>query len=211
MPVRPPVSYPGVYVQEVPSGVRSIAGVSTSIAVFMGRAKQGPLNEPILCLNYGDFERAFSSGYAGSDMARQIRMFFQNGGTQCYAMRIAKDATQSQVTLKNEAKTEVLRVKAKSHGVVGDTIRLAVTYNGLYPESNFNLRVFRWDTNSSGASVKTGIEDFTNLSMDPLSSRYVQDYVNQSSTLVEVRVGRLGSVPRAEEIHKAIQKYAKVK
>jgi len=32
-----------------------------------------------------------------------------------------------------------------------------------------------------------------------------------NSTLVEVRVGRMGSVPRAEEIHKAIQKYAKVK
>ena len=45
MPVRPPVSYPGVYVQEVPSGVRSIAGVSTSIAVFMGRAKQGPMGK----------------------------------------------------------------------------------------------------------------------------------------------------------------------
>jgi len=32
-----------------------------------------------------------------------------------------------------------------------------------------------------------------------------------NSTLVEVRVGRVGSVPRAEEIHQAIQKHAKVK
>ena len=30
-------TYPGVYVQEVPSGVRAIAGVSTSIGMFIGR------------------------------------------------------------------------------------------------------------------------------------------------------------------------------
>jgi phage tail sheath protein FI len=37
MPVTP--TYPGVYVQEVPSGVRTIAGVATSIAVFVGQAR----------------------------------------------------------------------------------------------------------------------------------------------------------------------------
>ena len=57
MPVSP--TYPGVYVQEVPSGVRTIAGVSTSVAVFIGRATQGPLDTPVLILNYTDFERAF--------------------------------------------------------------------------------------------------------------------------------------------------------
>ena len=79
-------TYPGVYVQEVPSGVRTIVGVSTSIAVFIGRAKQGPLNEPVLCLNFSDFERVFSSAYAGSDLARAVRLFFMNGGSQCYVM-----------------------------------------------------------------------------------------------------------------------------
>ena len=147
MPITP--TYPGVYVQEVPSGVRTIVGVSTSIAVFIGRAKQGQLNEPVLCLNYSDFERVFSSVYAGSDMARAVRLFFQNGGTQCYVMRIADGAEYSYVTLKNESGTDdVLKVTAKSPGVVGDSIRMAVTYNGLYPESTFNLEIFRWAENS---------------------------------------------------------------
>ena len=39
MPVQ--VSYPGVYVQEVPSGVRAITGVSTSVALFIGMTKRG--------------------------------------------------------------------------------------------------------------------------------------------------------------------------
>ncbi|MBW2739200.1 MAG: phage tail sheath subtilisin-like domain-containing protein, partial [Deltaproteobacteria bacterium] len=186
MPVRPQVSYPGVYVQEVPSGVRTIVGVSTSIAVFIGRAKQGQMNKPVLCLNYSDFERVFSSEYAGSDMARAVRLFFQNGGTQCYVMRIADGAIQSEVTLESEDGTPVLRVTAKSPGLVGDNIRLAVTYNGLHPESTFNLEVFRWERNLGGVFVKKNREYWSALSMDPASPRYAVEYVNQNSDLVEL-------------------------
>ena len=184
MPVNP--TYPGVYVQEIPSGVRTIVGVSTSIAVFVGRAKQGEMNQPILCLNYSDFERTFSSEFAGSYMARAVRLFFQNGGTQCYVMRIA-DATaaQSEVTLRNENQTPVLRVIARSPGLVGDSIRLAVAYKGLYPETTFNLEVFRWAQNNSGQLVKTDVENWQSLSMDPNSPRYAETYVNQNSKLVE--------------------------
>jgi len=186
MPVTPQVSYPGVYIQEVPSGVRTIVGVSTSIAVFIGRARQGQMNEPMLCLNYSDFERVFSSEYAGSDMVRAVRLFFQNGGTQCYAMRIADGATQSQVTLKNEDNTDVLTVTAKSAGLVGDEIRLAVTYNGQHPESTFNMEIFRWGTNSTGGLVKQDVENWQNLSMYPNNARYVEDFINQNSKLVEI-------------------------
>jgi phage tail sheath protein FI len=186
MPVRPPVSYPGVYVQEIPSGVRTIIGVSTSIAVFIGRAKQGPLDEPVLCQNFSDFERAFSSAYAGSDMARAVRLAFQNGATQIYAMRIADGATYSEVTLNGENGAPVLTVRAKSPGVVGDTIRLGVTYEGLYPESTFNMELFRWESNSTGSLVKTDVENWQNLSMDPDHARYVADFVNQNSNLVEI-------------------------
>src|SRR6266508_1924321 len=101
MPISP--TYPGVYVQEVPSGVRTIVGVGTSIAVFIGRAKTGPLNEPVLCLNYADFERGFSSVYADSDLARSVRLFFFNGGTQCYVVRTANGALPAEVTLKSES------------------------------------------------------------------------------------------------------------
>ncbi len=185
MPIKP--TYPGVYVQEIPSGVRTIMGVSTSIAVFIGRAKQGTLNKPLLCLNYGDFERAFSSTYAGSDMARAVSLFFQNGGSQCYAMRIASGASRSEVTLKSEGGTdEVLKVKAKSYGLIGDTIRIAVTYNGQRPESTFNLEVFRQEKNSSGELVKAGTELWQALSMDPKSARYAVDYVNQNSALIDL-------------------------
>ena len=44
MPVT--VSYPGVYVQEAASGARAVAGVATSIAMFIGMAERGPIDTP---------------------------------------------------------------------------------------------------------------------------------------------------------------------
>jgi hypothetical protein len=184
MPINP--TYPGVYLQEIPSGVRTITGVSTSITLFIGRTKKGELNKPVLCLNYGDFERNFSSIYAGSDMARAVNLFFQNGGSQCYVMPIAKDATRSKVTLMNEARDDVLKISAKSYGTIGDSIRLAVTYNGQKPESTFNLEVFRLEKNNRGELIKVDTEFWQALSMDPNSPRYAESYVSQNSALIDL-------------------------
>ena len=185
MPVSP--TYPGVYVQEVPSGVRTIVGVGTSIALFVGRARSGPLREPIQCLNFGDFERSFTSLYAESDLAREVRLFFQNGGTQCYVMRIADAAAApSTVTLRTEAAaaTPSLVITAKSAGVMGNDIRVRVDYNTLQPESTFNLETFRWSTTSGGAVLKADQEVYLGLSMDPDSPRYAQDIITQNSSLI---------------------------
>ena len=48
-------SYPGVYVEEVPSGVRTITGVSTSNTAFIGYFTRGPLNEAMRITSYSDF------------------------------------------------------------------------------------------------------------------------------------------------------------
>ena len=44
------LNYPGVYIEEVPSGVRTITGVATSITAFIGRAKRGPVNKALKLL-----------------------------------------------------------------------------------------------------------------------------------------------------------------
>jgi uncharacterized protein len=184
MPVQ--TSYPGVYVQEVPSGVRTISGVATSIATFIGRAGMGPMFQPVLCLNYSDFERTFSSDTSLGDMARAVRLFFLNGGTQCYIVRVANGAGVSKVDLKNDAAipVPVLHIEAKSAGLIGDTIRMAVTYNSALPESLFNMEVFRWVKNAAGLSVKTDVEKLTGLSMDPKHPRYAGTYITQESKLI---------------------------
>jgi len=91
MPVT--VNYPGVYVQEVTSGVHPIVGVGTSIAMFIGRTRVGEPNKPVECWSYQDFECNFGAECADSDVARAVRMFFMNGGTQCYVTRIDNGPT----------------------------------------------------------------------------------------------------------------------
>src|ERR1044071_597795 len=86
MPITP--TYPGVYVEEIPSGVRTITGVATSIAAFVGRALRGPVNEPVTINSYGDFERVFGGLWIESPLGFAVRDFFQNGGGQAVIVRL---------------------------------------------------------------------------------------------------------------------------
>jgi hypothetical protein len=182
--VTPALSYPGVYVQEVPSGVRTIVGVGTSIGMFIGTAKKGPINRPIRCVSYLDYARVYGEDPSGGDLVRYVKLFFLNGGTDCYVMRIANGAIPAQITLRNEAGTATLRLTAKDAGVVGNDIRARVTYSGAQPEVTFNLEVFRWELDSSGTRTKKDTEIWTGLSMDPNSPSYAQDFLTQNSKLV---------------------------
>ncbi|MEM7357546.1 MAG: phage tail sheath subtilisin-like domain-containing protein [Pseudomonadota bacterium] len=182
MPVNP--TYPGVYVQEVASGVRTIAGVSTSVALILGRATQGPLNKPIQCLSYSDYERNFSSDSTLGEMTHQTKLFFDNGGSQCYVMRLANGALASSVTLQTTGATNTLTLSAKQAGKLGDTIRIEVDYRGPNAEATFNLSVYLLQTNPAGVSQQVAVENWQNLSMNPASPLFAPDYITQNSSLI---------------------------
>ena len=82
------LTYPGVYIEEVPSGVRTITGVATSIAAFVGRAARGPVNDPVFLTSFGDFERSFGGLTRLSSLPFAVRDFFQNGGSQAIVVRL---------------------------------------------------------------------------------------------------------------------------
>src|SRR5262247_3665302 len=86
MPVTP--TYPGVYVQEIPSGVRTITGVATSITAFLGRTIRGPENQPVTINSFGDFERIFGGLWVDGPMTYAVRDFFLNGGGQAVIVRL---------------------------------------------------------------------------------------------------------------------------
>jgi phage tail sheath protein FI len=82
------VSYPGVYVQEIPSGVRTLTGVPTSVAAFIGRTARGPVNVPVVINSFGDFERTFGGLWVDSTVSFAVRDFFLNGGGQAVMVRL---------------------------------------------------------------------------------------------------------------------------
>jgi len=182
MPIAP--TYPGVYVQEVPSGVTTIAGVSTSVAMFVGATGQGPLNEPTRVLSYADYERAFGDDTVVSETTQQVRQFFLNGGQQAYIMRIAKDSAKASIDVNNEAGTKVITFTAREDGVIGDTIRIEIDYDTSRSESTFNLTASRAVVDSSGNTSYEDVEEHKDLTMDPSSGRYVETWLEQYSSLL---------------------------
>ena len=70
------LSYPGVYVEEIPSGVHTITGVATSITAFVGRASRGPVDVAVVVNNFGDFEKIFGGLWSKSSIGFAVRDFF---------------------------------------------------------------------------------------------------------------------------------------
>ena len=87
MPVTP--TYPGVYIEEVSSGVHPITGVATSIAAFVGFARRGPVNEPTTVQSFAEFTRTFGGLWSASTMSQAVSQFFLNGGSQALIVRTA--------------------------------------------------------------------------------------------------------------------------
>lgn len=111
MPVVPAISYPGVYIQEVPSGSHTIVGVSTSITAFIGRTLRGPVNQATITTSYSDFEESFGGSWSQSYLPDAVRDFYMNGGTQAVIVRLyhpsGKDIPPSMPPVPTVTVTEV--------------------------------------------------------------------------------------------------------
>lgn len=127
-------TYPGVYVQEIDSGVRTIAGVPTSVAAFVGRAKRGAVNQPTTCFNPGEYGRRFGGLWSDSTVSYAVEDFFANGGGQCEIVRLFRpldDDDDGYATLTLGS----LQLRASSPGAWGNGLAGAVSHpDGADPE-----------------------------------------------------------------------------
>lgn len=87
------LTYPGVYIEELPSNVHTIAGVATSIAAFIGWAPQGPTGQAVLVESFTQFQSVFGGFTPGIYLAYAVNQFFANGGTEAYVIRLAWDGS----------------------------------------------------------------------------------------------------------------------
>ena len=94
MPVTP--TYPGVYIEEVPSGVRTITGVATSIGAFVDTFTRGPIDAAVQSLSLADFEREFGGLNTLSEASYAIHQFFLNGGSQAWVIRVGRDGGRTE-------------------------------------------------------------------------------------------------------------------
>lgn len=74
------------------SRIPSITGVDTSTCVFIGRATTGPGVVPVRCTSWSELVETFGSASAGSELFASVRQFFDNGGQECWVVRVAAGA-----------------------------------------------------------------------------------------------------------------------
>src|ERR1051325_3482079 len=84
------LTFPGVYVEEIPRGGRTIAGVPTSIAAFAGRTARGPVHEARTITSWADFERLYGGLSRDYPLSYAVRDFYVNGGTTAVIIRLYK-------------------------------------------------------------------------------------------------------------------------
>jgi phage tail sheath protein FI len=185
MPVAP--TYPGVYIEEIPSGVHTITGVSTSIAAFVGYTGRGPVDQAVHIFSFADFERSFGGLNVDSPLSYCVKHFFQNGGPEAYVVRVAHGAAVASVALLNGtvAGTPALQVSASSAGTWANNVQIDVDYDTANPASLFNMKVNEYIL-QNGQVVPGRSETWRNLSMNSFDPSYVQTIVSAGSALISV-------------------------
>jgi phage tail sheath protein FI len=170
-------TYPGVYVEEVSSGVRPITIASTSTAAFVGQAERGSITEAVKIYNFTEFQNLYGGFMDGSYLAESVFQFFNNGGSICYVVRVAGANTETaDVQIADQATTPQLAmtILAASPGLWGNNIEVGIAAGTTNPNNEFNLYVY----NGNGA---VPVETYENLTMIETSPNFVATRTSTSS------------------------------
>src|SRR2546423_2139817 len=140
--------HPGVYVQEVPSGVRPKGGVSPSTAAFIGPAERGPLDHASMVTSSTEFEPVYGGFLEGRWLAHSALHFFNNGGRRLYVVRVAKTAAAASVALADRqgSPAKTVTITANSLGKWGNTLVVAVDDGTLDSDDEVQLTVLQEKT-----------------------------------------------------------------
>jgi phage tail sheath protein FI len=174
-----------VYVEEIPSGVHTITGVSTSVTAFVGRTARGPVNEPTTVTSVADYERTFGPLDNEYPLGFSVRDFYLNGGAIAIIVRAFKGTADAA-----EITAFGLNLVAASPGTWGKQLRARVKKStagddvaktlgaGIIGTDLFNLTLHDGTTDTT--------ETFINLTA-VASARNVTGILASQSTLARTK------------------------
>lgn len=187
------VSYPGVYVEEVPGGARVVEAAGTSTAAFVGLAEMGPDDEAVRVSSWEEFQKIYGGFFLQSHLAESVFSFFNNGGRQCYVLRITPlDAQAADVILQNRASPPVplaAKFVARNKGDWGNFLLLRIEPASADPGNAFRLTLRRQpeqQTIPQNVLELPELESHDNLVMDPDSPRYAPKVLDRESQLIRM-------------------------
>jgi uncharacterized protein len=189
------VSYPGVYIEEVPSGVRTIAGVSTSIGLFAGWSAKGSVSEAVRVTSFGDYEREFGPPDPRSELGYALKHFFANGGADAYVMRIADTASAPPTAVGAQcALGGDITVNARSPGAWANRYAIRSTRRAAPDATRFRIDVL--DTAANNAVV----ESFENLCLTAGDARFPPNIVNSRSGVISLSASTAAAAPADQTV-----------
>lgn len=173
--------HPGVYVSEVPGGLRSIEGAHTSTTIFVGETERGPLG-PTKITSRSDYERMFGGYFRVREQSPPLEPskvltayamdgFYANGGATAYMVRAIDDA--------DSATSSRGQVMASSPGVWGDSVAVAFLKSSGADPDRFKIAVVYSSPEPGGESRL--VEVWDRLSVLPGDENYVVDVLARSA------------------------------
>ncbi|MCU0627552.1 MAG: phage tail sheath subtilisin-like domain-containing protein [Gemmatimonadaceae bacterium] len=194
-------TYPGVYLQEIPSGVRTIAGVSTSDTAFLDVFARGPIDRAVRITSLDDFERRFGGLDRRSEGSYAIRQYYANGGSIAWVVRVVADeAAAAELARDAEggpAGAPVLTIAAADPGAWGNALQVGIDFTGTDRDDADNPIAFNLFIREvrDGRVVQSEVHRNVNTRAD--NARRVATVVNAASSLVRVTVNQDDGLPAA--------------
>jgi phage tail sheath protein FI len=170
-------TYPGVYIQELESGVHTITGVATSIAAFIGWAPQGPVQQPTLVQSWSEFQSQFGGLHPGVYLGYAVSQFFANGGQQAYIVRLVDSSSSTTVATASGVDTASnVHLWASSAGSWANNFYVALVAGDPSDPNSFGMQVYDGNNNL--------LESFMNVSVDPTAPRFAPTVIDSDSQYI---------------------------
>jgi Bacteriophage tail sheath protein len=192
MPITP--TYPGVYIEELPSNSHAITAAPTSIAVFVGythpfMTDPANWNQATQIFSFTDYENGFgglySSGVFESHVAYAVSQFFLNGGAVAYVVALQPNYYDANTgTNHGPAQNPTVQVGAVQFTGLQpvDLVPMTVTINNVQTVTNAN------DTADVSISYGAMSETYRKVNLGATTDpNFIMTRMNNVSKLVTVQ------------------------
>jgi len=183
---------PGVFASENDQS-QITQGPITAGAAIIGPTVFGPVNIPTVVTSYSQYKSIFGSSFISGGAAFEyltsmaVNGYFQQGGTSLLVTRVASGSyTPATASIAASGSVSAFTLETLSSGVIMNNDGGTITNGALPSGSSANIR---WEIVSSNSgsglfslvirrgddyeNVKTVVETWNNLSLDPNQSNYI--------------------------------------
>jgi len=183
---------PGVFASENDQS-QITQGPITAGAAIIGPTVFGPVNIPTVITSYSQYKSIYGSSFISGGAAYEyltsmaVNGYFQQGGTSLLVTRVASGSyTPATASIAASGSITAFTLETLSSGVIMNNAGGTITAGALPSGSSANIRWEIVNSNSGSGlfsliirrgddyeNVKTVLETWTNLSLDPNQNNYI--------------------------------------